>query len=231
MEETESFDAFCSNTQNGLAMDAMVQNGNTFFKIAYSDESEVPESAGIKVELEELYHEQSGTSERLLKQLELEDAAWMAEVYESKVIGYPAYIENGEEFIQVPCRLPGNLDQLISITIARTKIEDGSEAAPLEYSLTELSCDTSNEGMFCLPHGIWLIYDNSTLKSAPQALLIPKALAEGTDTGFRFEKVMIAYNRLASGLERLHLVGDSFGDEYIVSAIDITFPKGGTWKE
>lgn len=231
MEEAESFDAFCSNTHNGLVMDAMVQNGNTFIKVAYSDEIEVPESAGIKVELEELYYVQSGTTERLLKQLESEDAAWMSEFYETQIHGHPTYTEGADEFVQIPCDLPGNFDQLISITIARTKTEDGSDAAPLEYSLTELSCDTSNEGMIGLPHGMWLIYDNSNLKSAPQALLIPKTLAEGTDTGFRFEKVMIAYNRLASGLERLHLVGDSFGDEYIVSAIDITFPKGGTWKE
>lgn len=174
---------------------------------------------------------QDGDTDLLAAALNEEDAAWMAEIFESDIHGYSAYIEGGEEFIQVPCELPGDLAQLISIAITRTKIEDGTVAAPLEYSLTENSCDTSNEGMVELPHGIWLIYDNSSLVSAPQGLLIPKALADGTETGFRFNTVKIAYNSLVSGMERLRLVGDSFGDEYIIGTIDLDSKMGGTWKE
>ena len=141
------------------------------------------------------------------------------------------YIEGGEEFYVIPCDIPGDLGLLVSISIARSAADGSGACDPLEYGLTEKSCDTSNEGMVGLPHGMWLIYDNSTLVSAPQALLIPKALADGTETGIRFDKIKIAYNALVSGLERLRLVSDSFGEEYIVSTQDFTTPYEGTWKE
>ncbi|MBR4078491.1 MAG: hypothetical protein IKK17_07775, partial [Oscillospiraceae bacterium] len=66
---------------------------------------------------------------------------------------------------------------------------------------------------------------------APQALLIPKALIDGNEAGFRFDKVEIAYSNLVSGLERLRLVSDSFGEEYIISTQDIEQFVKGTWLE
>lgn len=231
MGEAEGYDAFGTHYYAGIQMDLFVKDGNTFVKITFADGSVPNENCFVC--LEKVYYTltQGGKPELLKTALEDADAAWIAETFESEIHSHPAYTEDGEEFIQIPCELPGDLGQLISVSISRTKLADGSEAAPLEYSLTDNSCDTSNEGMVGLPHGMWLIYDNSTLENAPQALLIPKKLADGTVTNFRFDKVKIVYNNLVSGLERLRLVGDSFGDEYIVSTQDAETLWGGTWRE
>lgn len=176
-------------------------------------------------------YSQEGDTERLVADLTDEDVAWMANVFAADVTpNLGTYIEGGEEFYVIPCDIPGDLGLLVSVFIARSA--DGSgECEPLEYGLTAKSCDISNEGMVGLPHGMWLIYDNSTLVSAPQALMIPKALADGTNTGIRFDKIKIVYNALVSGLDRLRLVSDSFGEEYIVSTQDFATPYEGTWKE
>lgn len=223
-------DAYGSAKNGNTTGAIVVMNGQTFIQITYADGSEAPASASIKMEIELETFEQSGDTELLKQVLEAVDAAWMAETFEADVQAMNAvYTEGGVDYIQIPCNLPGDLSQLISISIERTKLEDDSEAAPLQYSLTDKSCDTSNEGMVELPHGMWLIYDNSTLESAPQALLIPKDLAQGKGTGYRFDKLIITYNSLASGLARLRLVGDSFGDEYIISTQEDL--SGGTWRE
>lgn len=175
---------------------------------------------------------QEGNTELLLSALDDEDAAWMADVFSADITdSLKTYTESGEEFYVLPCNIPGNMEQLISIRIERSAVDGSGKCKNLEYGLTSKSCDTSNEGMVGLPHGIWLIYDNSNLVSAPQALMIPKALADGEETGIHFDRVQIVYNALVSGLARLRLVSDSFGDEYIVSTQDITQDFEGTWKE
>lgn len=230
MEASDTYDAFGHGSVTGLGVDAIVKDGVAFLKATYSDGTEAAATTSITVEHYLYAAVQTGETEILRQALEAVDAAWMAETFEADVQAMNAvYTEGGVDYIQIPCDLPGDLSQLISISIERTKLEDDSEAAPLQYSLTDKSCDASNEGMVELPHGMWLIYDNSTLESAPQALLIPKDLAEGTETGYRFDKVRITYNSLASGLARLRLVGDSFGNEYIISTQEDL--SGGTWRE
>ena len=230
MKASESYAAYGSNSYTNRILEAMVIDGNTFIRITYKDETAAADTLTINVGREYTTFVQSGETELLKQVLEAVDAAWMAETFEADVHAMNAvYTEGGVDYIQIPCDLPGDLSQLISISIERTKLEDDSEAAPLQYSLTDKSCDTSNEGMVELPHGMWLIYDNSNLESAPQALLIPKDLAQGKETGYRFDKLIITYNSLASGLARLRLVGDSFGDEYIISTQEDL--SGGTWRE
>lgn len=209
----------------------LTYGGNFFqaYKAVTTTTEKVDEATGETTTVESTEIVQDGDAELLKLVLEAVDAAWLAEFFEAEVQGNPIYTESWVEYFQIPCQLPGDLSQLISISIERTKLEDGSEAAPLQYSLTDKSCDNSNPGMVELPHGMWLIYDNSTLESAPQALLIPKDLAEGKNTGLRFESVKIAYSALTSGLAQLRLLGDSFGEEYIISTQnDLT---GGTWRE
>lgn len=172
---------------------------------------------------------QQGDTELLRKMLEAEDAAWMCQWWESPVSG-KTYSEGGKVFLQIPCELPGNLNQLICIRILRSKL-DGTPAKPLEYSLSGKTCDTATAGMIGLPHGMWLIYDNSNLQSAPRGLMIPKALAEGKETGYRFDQIEIAYSTLLSGMERLRLVGEAFGEEYVISSQDYDAARKGTWKE
>ena len=177
---------------------------------------------------------QEGDVDILRNILQSAEAAWVAEIWTADLTGrLRTYSEGGEEFYLVPCDLPGSLDQLLAISIDRSAVNGSGEVAPLAYNLTEKSCDASYDGMLGLPHGIWLIYDNSTLKTAPEGLMIPKRLADGNDTGFRFDRIRITYNALASGLKRLRLVGDSFGEEYIVSTQDLDANSilKGTWTE
>jgi len=172
---------------------------------------------------------QEGDTELLLKALESEEAAWLADSWSAELhSGLEGYTEGGETFYVVPCELPGDLNQLVLIRYERVAA-DGSDMADLDYSLTVNSCDISNEGMVALPHGSWLIFDNSNLESAPKALLVPKSLVDEGDV--RLTGVEIVYNELVSGLARLRLVGDSFGDEYIVSTQDFYTGQGGTWTE
>ena len=191
-----------------------------------------PETGETSTVITSTTYSQEGDTERLVADLTDEDAAWMADVFTADITHQlSVYSEGGVDFYVIPCEIPGDLDLLVSIFIQRSAADGSGSFDPLEYGLTEKSCDISNEGMVGLPHGMWLIYDNSTLVSAPQALLIPKALADGTDTGIRFDRVKIVYNALVSGLDRLRLVGDSFGEEYIVSSQDLTKAMEGTWKE
>ena len=172
---------------------------------------------------------QEGDTELLLKELESEEAVWLSNRWSAELTAMlESYTEGGETFFVVPCELPGDLSQLILIRYSRVAA-DGSEMADLEYSLTLNSCDISNEGMIALPHGSWLIYDNTNLESAPKALLVPQSLVDEGDV--RLTGVEIVYNELVSGLARLRLVGESFGDEYIVSTQDFYLGQGGTWTE
>ena len=173
---------------------------------------------------------QVGDTELLKKALESDDAVWLSDVWDHTfLVNERTYVENGVEYVQVPCELPGDMDKLQAIAIYR-KDEFGLPAKTLTYSLTDRSC-TIADGMVGLPHGMWLVYDNSDLESAPQALLIPKELVEGNEAGYRFDKVEIVYSNLVSGLARLRLVSDSFGDSYIISTQDIEQHMKGTWLE
>lgn len=216
-------------TKSGAEL--LTYGGNYYqaYKAVTTTTEKVDETTGETTTVESTEIVQEGDAELLKLALEAVDAAWLAELFETEVQGNPIYTESGVEYFQIPCKLPSDLSQLLSVQITRTTVADGREATPLEYSLTENSCDSSNAGMVELPHGIWLIYDNSALESAPQGLLIPKKLAEGKNTGLRFEGVKIAYSALASGLARLRLMGDSFGDEYIISTQEDL--SGGTWRE
>ena len=194
----------------------------------HSTSEDVTEN-GETVTVTHINYVQEGDTELLLKALEAEEAAWLSNSWSAELhSGLESYTEGGETFYVVPCELPGDLNQLVLIRYERVAA-DGSDMAGLEYSLTVNSCDISNEGMVALPHGSWLIYDNSNLESAPKALLVPKSLVDEGDV--RLTGVEIVYNELVSGLARLRLVGDSFGDEYIVSTQDFYTGQGGTWTE
>lgn len=169
---------------------------------------------------------QMGETGLLRKVLSKQEAAWMPEIWVGDLTGErETYTEGGIEFVQLPCALSGDLGQLISIVFHR-RGGVGEVLPDVSYSLTDVSCDASNEGMLALPHGLWLIYDNTTLASAPQALLVPKSLVEDGLTG-----VEITYSKLVSGMERLRLVSGSFGDEYIISTQDLEWLEGGAWYE
>ena len=173
---------------------------------------------------------QIGETEKLKKVLDSDDAVWLSDFWSHSFTGNEeTYFENGVEYVQVPCDLPGDLNRLQGIGIHR-KDEFGLPAKTLSYALTGNSCTVTN-GMVGLPHGMWLVYDNSNLETAPQALLIPKTLIDGNAAGYRFDKVEIAYSNLVSGLERLRLVSDSFGEEYIISTQDMEQFVKGTWLE
>lgn len=173
---------------------------------------------------------QEGDTELLKKALESDDAVWLSDFWNHSFTGREeTYVENGIEYLQVPCELPGDLDKLQAIAIYR-KDEFGLPAKTVTYSLTDNSC-TIADGMVGLPHGMWLIYDNSNLETAPKALLVPKDLVTGNAAGYCVTKVEITYSNLVSGLERLRLVSDSFGDEYIISTQDIEQTMKGTWLE
>ena len=205
--------------------------GGGFYQayVQHSTSEEVSDDTGATTTVTHYSYVQEGDTELLLKALESEDAAWLAESWKAALhSGLESYTEGGQEFYTVPCELPGDLSQLILIRYKRVAA-DGSAMDDLEYSLTDNSCDVSNEGMVALPHGSWLIYDNSNLESAPKALLVPKSLVDEGDV--RLTGVEIVYNELVSGLARLRLVGDSFGDEYIVSTQDFYTGQGGTWTE
>lgn len=195
----------------------------------HSTSEEVTDETGAATTVTHYSYVQEGDAELLLKALEAEEAAWLADSWSAELhSGLESYTEGGETFYVVPCELPGDLNQLVLIRYERVAA-DGSDMADLEYSLTVNSCDISNEGMVALPHGSWLIFDNSNLESAPKALLVPKSLVDEGDV--RLTGVEIVYNELVSGLARLRLAGDSFGDEYIVSTQDFYTGQGGTWTE
>lgn len=192
-------------------------------------EEATDESTGEVTTVTHYTYTQEGDTELLRKALEAEEAAWISESFRAELNGeQEIYSEGGQDFYSLPCKLPGDLKQLVLIRYSRAAA-DGGEAPELEYSLTETSCDTSNTGMVALPHGSWLIYDNSGLEAAPQALLVPKELVD--EGAVRFTGVEIVYNELVSGLARLRLTGDSFGTEYIVSTQDLYVGQGGTWIE
>ena len=178
-----------------------------------------PETGEVTPQTTTLSHsvyEQSGETELLRKALEAENAAWLSQTYSVDLDGSQrVYSESGTDFYVLPCDLPSDIEQLLSLRIARS-----GDAAPLAYTLNDESCSFGNEGMIDLPHGIYLIYDNSTLQSAPKGLLVPKALADGADAGIRWSRLEISYNAIASGLDRLRLVSDAFGDELIISTQD-----------
>lgn len=195
----------------------------------HSTSEDVTNEAGETTTVKHYNYVQEGDTELLLKALEAEEAAWLSESWSAELhSGLESYTEGGETFYVVPCELPGDLNQLVLIRYKRVAA-DGSAMDDLEYSLTDNSCDVSNEGMVALPHGSWLIFDNSNLESAPKALLVPKSLVDEGDV--RLTGVEIVYNELVSGLARLRLVGDSFGDEYIVSTQEFYTGQGGTWTE
>lgn len=220
--ETEEFAAYDQRAFSGFTADLLTIGENSFVKIVTDDGSAPGDTLSIGLGICLQTFQQTGDTEILRLLLEAMQPAHLSDKWEAAVQGQPVYTEDGATYYQIPCELPGDLSQLVSVRISRS----GADA--LEYSLTDSSCDTSNAGMVELPHGIWLIYDNSALENAPQALLIPKELADGTETGIRFETVEIFYTALA-GLERLRLVGDSFGEEYIISTQDDL--TEGTWTE
>lgn len=173
---------------------------------------------------------QEGETDALKAALNAADSAWTAHGMEVSFDGsHPVYSESGIDYYVVPCDLPADLEQLLSICIYRS---GGADEPPknLSYALNSTSCSTSTDGMIGLPHGIWLIYDNSQLATAPIGLLVPKALVDGAQTGIKWDKLEIKYQVLTSGLERLRLVGDGFGDVYVISTQDENL-REGTWME
>ena len=166
---------------------------------------------------------QDGDTELLKATLEAQEAAWLSKTFTAILDGSQAvYSESGMDFYVLPCEdLPGDIDQLLSLRITRSSWQAGG-ATPLAYALNTKTCSLGNEGMIDLPHGIYLIYDNSTLANAPKGLLVPKKLVDGTETGIPWTALEISYNALVSGLDRLRLVSDAFGEEVIISTQDDT---------
>lgn len=174
---------------------------------------------------------QAGSMDILESTLRQSNAAWLAETFEAEVNDtLDTYSEDGNTYLVVPCTLPGDLLQLVDIQLQCSAVDGSGSCPPLSYQLSNNTCDDTNPGMLGLPHGMWLIYDNSALASAPQALLIPRDLAFGTTTGMRIDRVRIRHDAYVSGLARLRLVGDSFGEEYIVSTQDAKLLEGA-WRE
>lgn len=171
---------------------------------------------------------QKGETGLLEKVLSKTDAAWTSGTWRAKLTGEEeSYTEGGIDFWVVPCSLPGKLSQLVLIRYNRAD-ENGEWLDSVKYSLTENSCDDTNEGMLALPLGCWLIYDNTTLASAPQALLVPKTLTDKSEK--HVTGIEIVYSELASGMERLRLVSGAFGDEYIIATPDLKLGRGA-WYE
>lgn len=202
------------------------------YKATVTTEEVVDEASGEATTVTTETLTQEGDVDLLRSKLEAQEAAWMAEEWAAALDEtLPRYEEAGITYYQVPCDLPGSLEQLLCIHLERSAVDGSGRCSTLSYGLTGNSCDDSNQGMLGLPHNIWLIYDNSDLQAAPRALLIPAALADGTQTGIRIDKVRIAYNAEVSGLARLRLVSDVFGEEYIVSTQDWKQLYEGTWNE
>lgn len=172
----------------------------------------------------------SGDVETLRTAFFHEDAAWLGvEVWEDTIRDKHVYWENDlfvhyRNYYHIPCNLPRQIDQLFTCHLIRA---DGSE---LEYSLHRYHYHHDEE-MIELPHGIWYVFDNSNLERAPCGILVPQSLADGLDGGAPIERIRINYSSTPSGLNRLRLVGDSFGDEYIVWALDVNGNRGGAWNE
>jgi len=174
---------------------------------------------------------QEGDTDLLRKALEGDTTAWRAKKHTAELDGtQDTYTESGITYYVLPIAdIPSSIEQLLSLTLKRSAIGD-EEVQDLSYMLTDKSCALGNDGMIGLPHGIWLIYDNTTLQSAPKGLLLPKALVDGTDTGILITGLEIAYNVEVSGLSRLRLVSSSYGEEYIVSTQDDDIFEGA-WTE
>ena len=174
---------------------------------------------------------QQGDTDLLRKALEGDTTAWHAKKHTAELDGtQDTYTESGITYYVLPIAdIPSSIEQLLSLTLKRSAIGD-EEVQDLSYMLTDKSCALGNDGMIGLPHGIWLIYDNTTLQSAPKGLLLPKALVDGTDTGILITGLEIAYNVEVSGLSRLRLVSSSYGEEYIISTQDDDIFEGA-WTE
>lgn len=163
---------------------------------------------------------QQGDTELLKAALEAEPAEWMCSTFAADLHGLDTYTEDGVDYYVVPCDLPGDIDQLLTMCIYRSGGTGETPPAALAYTLNTKSCNVEQEGMKGLPLDIWLIYDNSQLVSAPKGLLLKKSLVDGTETGIRWDRIEIRYNALVSGMERLRLVSDAFGDDVIISTQD-----------
>lgn len=174
-----------------------------------------------------------GEEERdfLLHEIEQEDACWSACTWSARFADAKRYAEGSDEWFWFPCELPADAEKLVSICITRRNASDGTAARALNYSLTEQNCDSSTPGVIALPHGIWLIGDNGALASAPKGVLVPRGLADGSKTGMVMDDITIVYNKLETGTQRLRLLSDAFGDEYIIYAIDGIGNTEGTWNE
>ena len=175
---------------------------------------------------------QEGNKELLKKVLESEPATWMAEVWSADLSGeLETYTENDIEYAILPCDIPFNPKQLISMALGGIDSE-GLEKV-LSKELSDKIVDTSYDGMIGLPFGIWLIYDNKNL-NAPEGLMIPVSILEGLPkelVNAGISSIKIIYNAIVSGMRRLRLVGESFGDEYLISTQDLSWNAEGTWKE
>ena len=151
----------------------------------------------------------------LLDRLTALDAAWLGvEHWECEPGKYPTYTEGGVEYHCVPCDLPTDRRQYLAVHLY-------TEAGQLDYTATNDDYIT-DDAMLQLPRGIYYITDNSQLESAPAGLLVPVGLAN---------RIQIDYSLIADPLQRLRLVGDSFGEEYVIHIIDGNAKWGGTWNE
>ena len=173
---------------------------------------------------------QQGDTDLLRAALEGDVTAWHAKKHTAELDGtQDTYTESGITYYVLPIAdIPSSIEQLLSLTLKRSALE--GDVLDLSYKLTDKSCILGNDGMIGLPHGIWLIYDNTALQSAPKGLLLPKALVDGTDTGILITGLEIAYNVEVSGLSRLRLGSSSYGEEYIVSTQDDEIFEGA-WTE
>lgn len=208
--------------------------------LRFTHDREAPVTlASVSIERQTKSIERSGNTDLLKNVLEAEPAAWLAETFTADLTKqWDTYTENGTEYFVIPCELPTNIKQLVRLDVGLVNAE---ESLYLHEEQGTARIITEYAGMLGFPMDIWYVYDNSDLQSAPRGLLIPKKLYRKYikpvgDIVYGWQdmhirELKITYNNIVSGMQRLRLVGDSFGEEYIVSTQDFTQNFEGTWKE
>lgn len=207
-----------------------IENSEAENSAASGEETAVTDAGTEEASAVAVTWTQEGETDFLKSELGKLDSDWTAHCFEVQLDGsHSIYSEGGTDYYVVPCDLPVGLDQLLTMCIYRSN-DNGDTQDVIQRKLHEVNCNTSTDGMIGLPYGIWIIRDNSALASAPKGLLVPtKEVIHGEETGIKWDRLEIRYQMVQSGLERLKLLSDVFGDEYVISTQDDTLTEP-TWK-
>lgn len=166
-----------------------------------------------------------GESEWLLTKLrqaayDLTRQAWHADIHS----GLETYTEGGMDYYVIPCALPVNLEQLYELQIC-------CGDAATKKKLNRAVCDITTPGIIGMPEGIWYIYDNSELVSAPMGLLVPAEMCDSSKQAKPWTSLTVIHSPETDPLSCLRLTGDGFGEVYIISTQDLGDNMEGTWTE